>query len=202
MTKEVTARAKKQIRARMKALRGGHSMASLQKRSEALVVRLLHETEVLEAGGIALFWPMEGRGEIDLRLLDHNLRKRGTRLYYPYMDPQPGGGYQTGFRLAETDESLEERGRGFLEPPPEAPVAKPGDVDLVLVAALAADAHGMRIGYGAGYYDATLGDVCPPARSWIVAYQFQLLAELPAEPHDRACDVIFTDQKTYQRIKK
>ena len=197
LLEEVTRRAKKQIRARMKAIRTGHGPAALEKRSQALVTRLLAEPGLQAARAIASFWPMEGRGEIDLRPLDGALREMGKTLYYPFMDPLPAGGFRTGFRLVEDPDELLERGQGFAEPPGDARVAGPGDVDIVLVPALAVDAFGMRIGYGAGYYDATLSDVCPPAESWVVAYHFQLLAELPAEPHDQSCTRVITDQHCY-----
>jgi 5-formyltetrahydrofolate cyclo-ligase len=112
------------------------------------------------------------------------------------MDPLPQGGFRTGFRLTQAVSDLCDRGRKFVEPDPEAPIAAAGDVDFVLVPALAADARGHRIGYGAGYYDATLGDLCPPAQAWIVVFEFQLLAELPIEKHDLACCRLFTEKRS------
>jgi 5-formyltetrahydrofolate cyclo-ligase len=195
--REVVSRAKKQLRSRMRSLRGAYSKRSLEVRSAAICSRLGRETAGIRS--VALFWPMEGQGEVDLRSLDAELRKRGdVRLYYPFMDPTAEGGFTTGFRLSDDVAELRERGRGFCEPPSEAPQARRGDLELVMVPALVADARGHRIGYGAGYYDATLGDVCPPAEAWIVAYQFQLMAELPAEEHDFACDVVATDERLYR----
>lgn len=198
---EIVRRAKVQIRARMKALRGGYSKASLAVRSEKIVEALLGHPSLTAAASVASFWPMEGRGEVDLRLLDETLRERGVTLYYPFMERRADGRTLTGFRLVQDISELSERGRGFLEPDPAAPIAARGDVDLVVVPALAADAGGHRIGYGAGYYDATLGDVCPPATSLIVAYHFQLMAELPHEEHDRACDFIVTDEKSFEAAR-
>ena len=100
---------------------------------------------------------------------------------------------RTGFRLTTPPSELVERGRGFHEPPPDAPEAQRGDIDLVVVPALAVAVTGHRIGYGAGYYDATLPDVRPPALAVIVAFDFQLLAELPSEADDVACDLVVTD---------
>lgn len=196
---ELVDRAKKQIRARMKTIRSGHPMAALRQRSLAIEARLLKRPELIEARSVALFWPILERGEVDLRGLDAQLRARGASVFYPFMDPQPEGGFVTGFRRTEAMEDLADHGRGFLEPRADAEVAHPGDVDLVIVPALAADARGHRIGYGAGYYDATLADVCPPARAIIVVYQFQMLAELPTQSHDVACDVVVTDENEYLR---
>lgn len=193
---EVTARAKKQIRKRMLALRASHPAAALSKRSRRIVDRLAELPELKHARGVASFWPMTGRGEVDLRLLDEELRRLDKQLYYPFMDRKPDGGYTTGFRLTSEVGDLVDRGQRFLEPEKTAPVAERGEIQLVLVPALAVGAEGHRIGYGAGYYDATLGDVCPPARSVVVAYDFQLLAEVPAEAHDQSCDIIVTDSRT------
>jgi 5-formyltetrahydrofolate cyclo-ligase len=43
----------------------------------------------------------------------------------------------------------------------------------------------------------TLPDVSPPALSIVVAYSFQLLAELPLEAHDVACDAVVTDRELF-----
>ncbi|MGC4070760.1 MAG: 5-formyltetrahydrofolate cyclo-ligase [Polyangiaceae bacterium] len=84
-------------------------------------------------------------------------------------------------------------GRSFAEPAPTAPRVDRGEVDVVIVPALAVTLDGLRLGYGSGFYDVTLPDVCPPARSIVVAYDFQRLVEIPTEPHDRRCDFVVTD---------
>lgn len=178
----------------MRALRQGFSADSLAKRSERIVEGVLGALEQVQARSVASFWPMEGRGEVDLRALDAALRLRDGQLHYPFMTPAKGGGFATGFARTDSPGELKERGRGFLEPDPKRAVG-PGEVDVVLVPALAADARGMRIGYGAGYYDATLGDVRPPAQAWIVVFDFQLMAELPNEAHDVPCDFVLTDER-------
>lgn len=189
---ETLIRAKTQIRKRMQALRTGHSKASLGLRSQAIVERLMDLDEFKEARSVALFWPMLDRGEVDLRTLDGLLRARGTRVFYPFMHAIDGGGFRTGFALTKQADDLIASSQGFHQPTSDLG-AQAGDIDLVLVPALAADTRGHRIGYGAGYYDATLSDVCPPAQAWIVAYHFQLLAEIPAEKHDIPCAGIVTD---------
>lgn len=191
---ELRARAKKQLRSRMRGVRLAVPAAALRARNARVVERLTRLPLFLDARGVALFWPMEDRHEIDLRALDAAARKSDKAVYYPFMD-RTDGGYRTGFRRVDDVAGLEERGRGFSEPPPDAPEASRGDVDLVIVPALAAAADGHRIGYGAGFYDATLPDVCPPARSVVVVFDFQLLAEVPSTPRDVACDVVVSDAR-------
>ena len=69
-------------------------------------------------------------------------------------------------------------------------------VDLIVVPALAVAPTGHRLGYGGGFYDVMLPDFCPPATAVVVAFDFQLVAELPAEPHDVACALVVTDART------
>lgn len=59
------------------------------------------------------------------------------------------------------------------------------DVDLILVPAAAVDATGMRMGWGRGYYDKTLGSMerCPPV--YAVVYDTEVLDEVPREVHDQ-----------------
>jgi 5,10-methenyltetrahydrofolate synthetase len=148
-----------------------------------------------------LFWPLEQNREVDLRPLDAELAARGVARYYPFMDATSdelgGTSFVTGFRRVEDTSTLVERGRRFLEPPPGTPVAERGAVDLIIVPALVATPAGDRLGYGAGFYDATLPDLRPPARALIVAYSFQLVGELPLFEHDVRCDGVVTDDAVY-----
>lgn len=191
---EFARRAKKQIRARAKAVRLGLPETARNARSERIVASLSELDVVRGARGVALFWPMVERGEVDLRPLLGILRERGVSTFFPFMEPKEGG-FSTGFREVRGESDLVECGRGFVEPI-AGPVAVRGQIDVVVVPALAVDSRGYRVGYGAGYYDATLGDLCPPAVSVVVCYDFELMAELPVEKHDVHCDLVITDSRT------
>ena len=188
-------RAKTQLRARLSATRRALPPAAVQARSASIVESLARLAPLASARAVASFWPMEGRAEVDLRPLDAMLAERGVARYFPFMDPRAGGGYTTGFRRITSPAELELRGRRFVEPPRDAPSATRGDVDVVLVPALAVTPDGHRLGFGTGFYDATLPDVAPPALTIAVAFSFQLLAELFIEPHDVACDLVVTDSQ-------
>jgi 5-formyltetrahydrofolate cyclo-ligase len=185
--------AKKQLRRRLQSLRTALPAERVRARSERIVERLLRHPFVVQSTGVALFWPMLERREVDLRAVDTALRERGTRLCYPFMERESDGSCITGFRWVTETAQLVERGQRFAEPPLDAPIAKRGEVDLVVVPALAVTAEGHRLGYGAGFYDATLPDLCPPAKTIIVAFDFQLLMELPLTEQDVRCDAVITD---------
>jgi 5-formyltetrahydrofolate cyclo-ligase len=83
------------------------------------------------------------------------------------------------------------------------PLATCGEIplnqfDLVLVPGLAFDKSGNRLGRGRGFYDRILA-----AASGVkcgVAYDFQLLEKIPAEPHDARVNFIFTPTRCVKRI--
>jgi 5-formyltetrahydrofolate cyclo-ligase len=194
---EVTAnlrlRVRKQIRARMRALRQAFPEARLSERSAQIEARVAALPIYRQARSIALFWPQAR--EVDLRSLDARARAENKLVYYPVMDPNDSG-VSTGFALSASAAELCVRASRFAEPPPEARRAVRGDIDLIVVPALAVGANGHRLGYGRGFYDVTLPDFRPPATSIVVAYDFQLLMEIPELEHDVASDVVVTDSRS------
>jgi len=184
--------AKVALRKRLLAVRRALPVASVADRSARIVDRLLSHPFMLEARGVALYAAMHHLREPDLTILHERLAANGTRLYYPFMT-RIDGGFDTGFRFLRPGDDLSPREHRFAEPSSEAPKAQRGDIDLVIVPAVALSMDGYRLGMGGGFYDATLPDVCPPAKSIAVGYDFQRLVELPLEPHDFRCDAVVTD---------
>jgi 5-formyltetrahydrofolate cyclo-ligase len=193
----ILVRAKRQIRERMRALRRAIPAEALAERNRRVCERVLASDWFEAARSVALFWPIVSRNETDLRAIDERARASGKRIFYPFMDDQ-GDALRTGFRRVHDLGSLAERGRGFAEPPPDAPEARAGELDLILVPALAVSCTGHRVGYGAGFYDATLPEFCPPARAVVAAFDFQLLAEVPTSELDFACSTIVTDNRSIE----
>jgi 5-formyltetrahydrofolate cyclo-ligase len=66
------------------------------------------------------------------------------------------------------------------------------DVDLILVPAASVDRTGMRMGWGLGYFDKTLGSMekCPPV--YAVVFDSEFVDEVPRERHDHAVDGVVT----------
>ena len=192
---ELSVRAKQQLRSRMRALRAAHPAKVRAEKSLRVVDRVLALPEFDAAKAIALFASLLDAGEVDVGPLADAARARGKRVYYPTVDRK---GDRDHSALAEVRQASElaPRGRRFAEPEHGAPRAERGDVDLVVVPALAVAETGHRLGYGGGFYDAMLPDFCPPAVAVVVAFDFQLVAELPVEPHDVRCGLIVTDTRT------
>jgi 5-formyltetrahydrofolate cyclo-ligase len=185
---------KAELRKRLRGVRKTTPAEACAERSRALVARLALHPAVASAKSIALFWPIEARHEVDLRPLDTTLRARGVRIAYPAIDADTN---VMTFRFVDDVSLLDEKGFGFREPAPDAPEASSSDLDVVIVPAIAVDPTGHRIGYGAGYYDRTIPTYVPPGVSIAVAYDWQLVAEVPATEHDVRCQWVVTDVRTF-----
>jgi 5-formyltetrahydrofolate cyclo-ligase len=183
-------RAKAALRQRAKALRNTIPRSAILERSRRLVGTLEGLPEVLAAKTVAVFYPIEGKNEVDLTSFDAGLRARGVRVAYPTIDPETR---VMTFRIANDIEALEERGFGFREPQASAPEAT--ELDVIIVPALQIDGLGHRIGYGAGYYDRTIPRFSPPATAIGVAFDFQLIPEVPITEGDVAVSIVVTDQR-------
>lgn len=73
---------------------------------------------------------------------------------------------------------------GILEPHADAPEFEPALVDVVLVPGLAFDVSGVRLGYGAGFYDRLLPKLRPGIPIIGVSRDGLVVPELPSEAHD------------------
>jgi len=94
------------------------------------------------------------------------------------------------------DEDLEVGTYGILEPK----VAKSKQVDLdnldiIILPGSVFDVSGYRLGYGGGYYDRFLQIIGSRAKTVGLAYEFQIVDEVPKEPHDIPVDWIVTEKR-------
>jgi 5-formyltetrahydrofolate cyclo-ligase len=192
-TQALATAVKRALRQRMASLRRAVPPTARAQRSARIVEQVAALPWFRHATGVELYAAMPERGEVDIAGLDELCRAQGKRVYYPFMDAgsQPGV-FVTGFRQVQDLAELCSRGKPFAEPDPTCAAALAHEIDFIVVPALAATPSGQRLGSGSGFYDATLPDF-PTAKSCVVVFSFQLVGELPIEPHDRACDIVCSD---------
>lgn len=66
------------------------------------------------------------------------------------------------------------------------------DVDLILVPAACVARDGMRMGWGRGYFDKTLGSMATRPPVYAVIFDDELVEEVPTESHDMPVDGVVT----------
>ena len=175
---------KRELRKIMKARRREVPSEERSAYSAALCGNLLEREDVQRAigakGVFAVY--LASKEEIDLSPLVERLWAADRRVVVPAWRDDT-------YRLVAYSPKTELAAgpMGILEPAPGGEglisVAE-GDVSVWIVPGLAFSRSGARLGYGGGWYDRFLSKANPSSISLGVAYPFQIVADLPLEPHD------------------
>jgi 5-formyltetrahydrofolate cyclo-ligase len=64
------------------------------------------------------------------------------------------------------------------------------------------DAAGFRLGYGAGYYDATIAAFPERPLTVGVGFEFSRLSTIHTQPLDQAMDAIITEAGSHERVSR
>lgn len=188
-----TALRKATLRAEASARRDALSTDVRQAATRAIEARLVAMSALDTAHVVHCYYGIGS--EVGTGELLRGLLLRGHRVVCPRV---VRGGALEHYEVSDFD-ALVDGPMGLREPNPEQ--ASPVDlaeVDVMLVPGLTFDLAGNRIGYGAGYYDRTLAILANHGRATTVglAFDVQVVDELPREAHDRAVDLIATETRT------
>lgn len=80
--------------------------------------------------------------------------------------------------------------------PEDESLPAPTSYDVVIVPGVAFTERGDRLGRGGGWYDRLLPQLRDDCATVGVAFDIQVLPELPVEAHDAQVDVVVTETKT------
>lgn len=146
---------------------------------------------------VAAYWPLER--EFDVTPLLHRVLEEGISICLPVM--REGTRVLDFVRWQEGDPLVKGK-HGILQPCVDENTAFVLP-DIVVVPMLAFDRRGHRIGYGGGYYDATLNFL--RAQKEVIAVgmaysQQAVLFNLPTEEHDEPLDWVITPKDVHSYI--
>lgn len=140
--------------------------------SNFLKLKLLNE-----ANYIMIYYSV--RNEVNtVRIIDY-LLKAGKTVALPVCTPERD--LKAG--VISDLSQLQPAPFGLMEPGPGAVILENSKLELIIMPGIAFDENGHRLGHGAGYYDRFLLKT-PNAFKLGLAYDFQLLPEIPVESHD------------------
>jgi len=189
MTGEASHR-KRALRAELRERRRQLSARERTTATHAITRRLRELADGLGARSVAAYLPTPD--EPDVR---------------PFIDAATADGIRVLVPVSRDDGLLDwvvDRGQGEVEglhgwPEPVGEVLGPiaiNDVDLIVVPASSVDRTGMRMGWGRGYYDRTLGSMerCPPV--YAVVFDAELVDSVPSEVHDKRVNGVVTPSAT------
>jgi 5-formyltetrahydrofolate cyclo-ligase len=181
---------KTEIRKRLIGLRNAQSKEEIAAKSGEIVTRLIRIEEIRKASTLMLY--LNFGSEV---VTDDLIRwgwEEGKRIAVPLCRPE---GRLLTPCLIESFAELEEGHYGIREPKADRlRVVPPGEIDAVLVPAVAFDRRGYRVGYGGGYYDRFLPKASRAAKIG-AAFACQIVPEVPTDRYDVQVDRITTEDE-------
>ena len=159
------------MRERRRALTPEERTSSSEIICEKLAARNLHSP-------IAVY--LASPQEIDLSPFIRKMLTMGVKVVAPRWN---GKTYELAALKGLDEAHLRKGPMGILEPA-EAEIVSPKDVGVWLVPGLAFTRNGKRLGYGGGWYDRLLADAPKASLKIGIAHAFQVVDDLPGEPHD------------------
>lgn len=175
---------KTQLRQQKFLERLNHEPQKRVLKSHKIITKLTKFSIFKKAKNILLYLP--SHGEVDLGIL---LKKKLGKFF---VLPRVKGKKLDLFYVKNIGDTETARFQ-LREPKKHLPKAKIKEIDLALVPGIAFSLDGHRIGYGKGYYDRLLKKTkCPKIG---IAYDFQIVKNMPAQEHDVPMDIIITDRR-------
>ena len=186
---EVVAR-KRALRTATRQARRALDVDERRHASATIAARLLALKDLTRAGTLAVFAATDEEPDVAAAL--PAFRARGVRLLLPRVV-----GDDLELCAFTTDDDLAPGFRGLLEP--TGPAVAVGEVDAVVLPAVALDPHGNRLGRGGGHYDRLLARLDPATLTVGVCFSCQVVPAVPRLAHDRPVDVVITDRSVHVR---
>ncbi|MBF0817459.1 5-formyltetrahydrofolate cyclo-ligase [Microbacterium paludicola] len=183
--------AKRALRAELRERRQQLSDAQRESAAEGIRVQLEALVDALGARSVSCF--LSSPTEPGTRSFINAAIEQGLRVLLPVMREDglldwtvasPGG--------QEVQSAL-----GVPEAVGEllGPIAV-NDVDLMIVPAAAVDRGGMRMGWGRGFFDKTLGSMARRPPAYAVIYDSELVDSVPQDVHDQPVTGVVTPTRT------
>jgi 5-formyltetrahydrofolate cyclo-ligase len=180
---------KRAFRSELVVARARLSPADRAARSRAIADRLDLLDLFVSARTVAAYAPLGA--EVDCREAVRRASARGARVLYP----RAARGDRVLSFAACAEPELVPGAFGAGEPPASCEAVPLHEIDCVLLPGVAFSLDGVRLGRGAGFYDATLARMARAARVGL-AFDLQLVPSLPREDHDAPLDAVVSEART------
>lgn len=177
---------KQKIRADHRAKRNALPRHAVVEMSQSIAARLLASDAVRGAKNWFIY--VSCAGEVDTRETIRTLLERHHTVAVPLVV-----GEQIIPRPIRSLDELHLGTFGILEPPHGEPFS--GPFDVCVCPGVAFDERGDRLGTGRGYYDRYLAAHRAPLVVGL-AFDWQIVPQLPAEAYDQKMDLIITERRT------
>ena len=178
---------KETIRQKFLSKRRGLSKLFVKGRSNLIAQKLLGQNVILGKNRISAYLAINN--EVDTNELIDKLIEKGSTILIPAYFEQDCQYHLTQF---ENWRDLEQGPQGIWQPSNAKPI-DPKNLEVSILPGIAFSKKGVRLGYGKGIFDKLL--YRSKALKIGLAYDFQIIDEVPQEKHDLVMDVVVTEER-------
>ncbi|QSX05151.1 5-formyltetrahydrofolate cyclo-ligase [Sedimentibacter sp. zth1] len=181
---------KSEIRKEILNIRKNLSVEEAVQKSAKIISKLKTTSEYNNSKTIMVY--MDFKNEVNTKILIEEMFSEGKEVIIPYTDMEDV--VIIPVKISDMKDLVYCK-YGYLEPKIDM-IKNPFDVksiDLIIIPGVVFDKNRNRVGFGKGYYDKLLVNKREDAKSIALAYDFQVLNEVPAEEHDIKMDKIITE---------
>jgi len=190
MAEEDLARRKATLRLKARAARRAIGPEMREAAAHAIADRVLALPEMQDVRTVLVYGASPE--EADPGPLEAALRGDGVRIAYPRVAGVQG----LALHWVDDQAQLVTGSFGLRQPPETAGCALAEEIDAIIVPGVAFDTRCGRLGYGRGYYDTLLGGSCPTVPSIGIAFDEQIVDEVPCDERDWRLSVVVTPTRT------
>lgn len=171
---------KRELRKKIKAMKQILLESEKREAAERAFARLENAAAFMMANHILMYHSLPDE------LSTHSFLKKWSDRKHFYL-PRVNG---VNLDILPYDESRLELGAFHIEEPTGNSIYDIDDIELIIVPAIAYDRKGNRLGRGKGFYDRLLNET--KATKIGIAYEFQIVDEVPVESHDVPMDIVIS----------
>jgi len=188
---------KMRLRRDVLCLRRQLSVSERKMKSARIAEKVLQQDEVKQARTILLYASFES--EVETSGLIKTLKSQQKRVVLPVVQ-------SSGLKLVELTKQPEEMKPGkWGIPEPEVSqdvIVSMAEINLVIVPGVAFDKELHRLGRGKGFYDMLLADISADIRKFAIAFECQIVKEIPTAYNDMPVDKLITESRVLNNVVK
>lgn len=183
---------KSEERKKILSIRNNLEPETVKQSSKIIIDKLTALDEYKDSNVVFIY--MSFKNEVETFNLIEKMLSENKRVIIPYTDIKNTEIIPSEIKSLKDDLVLNPF--GYYEPViNKVKQIEVEELDLIIAPGVVFDEELNRIGFGKGYYDRILSKKRKDTKVIALAYEFQVVEEVPTEPHDIKMNMIITEKR-------
>ncbi|MCG8472539.1 MAG: 5-formyltetrahydrofolate cyclo-ligase [Desulfobacterales bacterium] len=194
---EETGEKKREIISEVAAILDGFSPEERVRKQKTVEERLFEFANFMEAKVVLFYLAKEG--EVETREIIETSLSRGKVVVIPVFNRETSKTVL--YKVESYSEDLVHGADGWMVPDGSRCKTVPIDqIDIAIIPGQAFDEKGGRIGVGDKFYDKFAQKLSITTRKVAIAFEEQVISQVPTDSRNKYIDIIVTDKRTIYKI--